>query len=110
MKELANSGVKYNPDDVVIITKTPDGKLLWLKNGNSSDGLKHIIDGKAINYLDRGISVDGIPYFLEQTLKTTPFNTGTGANGPFAVYVMNGKNYRVAYGLNGYIISLFPID
>ena len=29
LDELANSGVKYNPEDIVAITKTADGKLVW---------------------------------------------------------------------------------
>ena len=28
LDELANSGVKYNPEDIVAITKTADGKLV----------------------------------------------------------------------------------
>ena len=32
LDELANSGVKYNPEDIVAITKTADGKLVWLEN------------------------------------------------------------------------------
>lgn len=41
MSELTQSGVKYNADDVILITKTPEGKLLWLEKGNSSTGLMH---------------------------------------------------------------------
>ena len=33
MDELANSGVKYNPDNIVAITKTADGRLVWFENG-----------------------------------------------------------------------------
>lgn len=36
LDELANSGVKYNPEDIVAITKTADGKLVWLENGTDS--------------------------------------------------------------------------
>ena len=43
LEELANSGVKYNPEDIVAITKTADGKLVWLENGTDTAGLKHII-------------------------------------------------------------------
>ena len=55
MKELADSGVKYNPDDVVMITKTPDGTLVWLEKGSSSTGLQHIIDRHAEHFVQRGI-------------------------------------------------------
>ena len=33
LDELANSGVKYNPDNIVAITKTADGRLVWFENG-----------------------------------------------------------------------------
>lgn len=33
LDELASSGVKYNVNDVVAITKTADEKLVWLEKG-----------------------------------------------------------------------------
>jgi len=108
MRELEDSGVKYNPDKVVIITKTPDGKLMWLEIGDSKSGLKHIVDNHATNFADRGVK--NIPEFLNDTLKTKPIKTGQGAKGPFADYSVGGVMYRVAYGTNGYIVSFYPIN
>ncbi|WP_260442632.1 hypothetical protein, partial [Listeria innocua] len=107
MKELAESGVKYNADDVVMITKTVDGKLLWLEKGNASSGLKHIVDGHAVNFADKGIT--DIPSLLNKVLNTTPIKTGSSAKGLYADYLINGSKYRVAYGTNGYIVSFYPI-
>ncbi|EAC4664239.1 hypothetical protein H0276_000926 [Listeria monocytogenes] len=104
MKELAESGVKYNADDVVMITKTVDGKLLWLEKGNASSGLKHIVDGHAVNFADKGIT--DIPSLLNKVLNTTPIKTGSSAKGLYADYLINGS---VAYGTNGYIVSFYPI-
>ena len=107
MQELAESGVKYNPDDVVMITRTPDGKLLWLEKGNGSAGLKHIVNGHAADFTAKGVK--NIPQFLEQVLKTSPIKTGATSKGYYAVYSINGNYYKVAYGTNGYIVSFYPI-
>ncbi|OFG36293.1 hypothetical protein BJM58_07500 [Listeria monocytogenes] len=88
MKELAESGVKYNADDVVMITK--------------------IVDGHAVHFADKGIT--DIPSLLNKVLNTTPIKTGSSAKGLYADYLINGIKYRVAYGTNGYIVSFYPID
>ncbi|GAB2027305.1 T7SS effector LXG polymorphic toxin [Lactovum odontotermitis] len=110
MKELLEKGVKYNPDNVVMTVRAHNGQTLWLEEGNSSAGLKHIISGKAKNFLERGISEEEIPEFLKQTLGTPPYHVGKNPIGPFADYTVAGKNYRVAYGTNGFIVSFYPID
>ena len=107
MDELAQSGVKYTPEDVATVVKTPDGKLMWLEKGNGSSGLKHILDGHATDFANRGIN--DIPGFLNKTLQETPFNIGKGIQGPFADFMINGSNYRIVYGANGYVVTFFPI-
>ena len=108
MDELASSGVKYNPDDVIAVTKTADGKLLWLEQGNTKSGLTHILERHADDFASQGI--DDIPQLLKDVLKNTPIKTGSNSKGLFADYVLNGNTYRVAYGTNGYIVSFYPID
>ena len=108
MNELANSGVKYNPDEVVAVTKTKDGKLLWLENGNTKSGLTHIMERHADDFASQGIN--NIPQLLNSVLETTPVKMGSNPKGLFADYVFNGNTYRIAYGTNGYIVSFYPID
>ena len=108
LDELAESGVKYNPEDVIAVTKTVDGKLVWLEKGNEQSGLKHIVNSHVINFSDRGIT--DIPAFLNRVVSTNPIKTGSNAKGLFAEYVVNGNKYRVAYGTNGYIVSFYPVD
>ena len=107
MDELAQSGVKFNPDDVVTVVKTPDSKLLWLENGDSASGLQHIVDGHAADFANRGIN--DIPGFLSRTLQETPVKAGINKAGPYAEYLIDGRKYRVAYGTNGYIVSFYPL-
>lgn len=108
LDELAASGVKHNPEDVVMVTKTPDGKLLWFEKGNGEAGLKHILDGHAADFEAKGIK--DIPSFLNEALKDKPIKTGVGKNGSFADYLVNEVKYRVAYGTNGFIVSFYPIN
>ena len=105
--ELSKSGVKYNADDVVMVTKAADGKLMWLEKGNDSSGLKHITDGHAVDFSNRGIS--DIPEFLNRVLQKKPIKTDATKAGPYAEYLIDGKRYRVVYGTNVYIVSFYPI-
>lgn len=34
IKKLENVCVKFNKDDVIFVTKTKEGKLVWLETGN----------------------------------------------------------------------------
>ena len=108
LDELANSGVKYNPDDVVTVMKNSDGKIMWLENGNSKAGLTHILERHADDFAAQGVS--DIPKLLENVLSTNPIKTGSNAKGLFADYILNGNSYRVAYGTNGFVVSFYPID
>ena len=108
MDELASSGVRHNVEDVISVTKTPDGKLVWLEKGNASSGLQHIVDGHASHFTNRG--VNNIPEFLNRTLQETPIKTGMTKAGPYAEYLIDGSKYKVAYGTNGYVVSFYPID
>ena len=56
LNELKQDGAKYNIEDVIMITKTPDGKLLWLEKGNSSAGYQHIINGHITDFANKGIT------------------------------------------------------
>ena len=107
MDELAQSGVKFNADDIIFVTKTPNSKLMWLEKGNSASGLEHITKRHASQFVDRGIN--DIAGFLNKTLQEMPLKTGVNPQGPFSDYLINGNRYRIVYGTNGYIVSFFPI-
>lgn len=108
MDELASSGVKYSLDEVIAISKTPDGQLLWLEQGNTKSGLTHILERHAADFASQGI--EDIPQLLSNMVKNMPIKTGSNSKGLFADYVFNGNTYRVAFGTNGYIVSFYPID
>ena len=106
--EPLNSGEKCNLDEVIVVTKTTDGTLLWLEQGNSKTGLTHIQDRHLEDFASQG--VDDIPQLINEILKTEPIKKGQNQKGLYADYALNGNSYRLAYGTNGYIVSFYPID
>ena len=106
--ELMNSGEKCNLDEVIVVTKTTDGTLLWLEQGNSKTGLTHIQDRHLEDFASQG--VDDIPQLINEILKTEPIKKGQNQKGLYADYALNGNTYRLSYGTNGYIVSFYPID
>ncbi|GIP70299.1 hypothetical protein AWA1501_24620 [Lactiplantibacillus pentosus] len=50
-----------------------------------------------------------IPKLLDKALKSKAIKRGVGKKGPYASYKVNGKEYQVAYGDNGFIVSFYPV-
>ena len=105
MEELENSGAKYTPENVMCIVKTPDGLLQWLETGKESSGWMHI-EEHATDFQRRGVG--DLYSFLNEVLQTQPVRRGIRPTGPYAVYEIDGKEYTLAYGKNGYIVSFYP--
>ena len=109
MDELASSGVKYTPEDVVMVTRGPGG-LMWLETGNDSAGWKHIFH-HAEHFADVGLDVRDVPWTLSRMLDSRPvFASELNERGYHARYMFGGRQFLLAYGTNGYIVSFYPIS
>ena len=112
LDELANSGVKYNPEDIVAITKTADGKLVWLENGTDTVGLNHIITEHADDFLNKGIMQEQIPDYVMNALENGKIvgYQGRGTERPIYEFTYNGEIHKVAItvGNNGFIVGANP--
>ena len=126
--EVIANGYKISPEKVVLITRDPTGKIVWLEEGNSSRGLQHIIDrhGHEFNGIvqrstvgsdpvtnGKGIANSDIPdYVLEAVYQGNIVGTQGKRNPPRTVYefVYNGQTQRIAIqvGSNGYIVGANP--
>jgi hypothetical protein len=114
MDELARSGVKYNPDDVIAVVKTSDGKIVWLENGTETAGLKHIIKDHGTDFANKGITQNQIPDYIIKALsdgKVVGYQ-GRGIGRPIYEFMYNGKAQRVAIttGNNGFIVGANPVS
>ena len=110
--EIMANGEKISPDKVVLITRDPAGKIVWLEEGNSKAGLQHIIDRHGHEFNGKGISNADIPnYVLEAVYQGNIVGT-QGKRNPRTIYefTYNGQTQRVAVqvGSNGFIVSSNP--
>ena len=112
MDELASSGVNYNPDDVIVVTKTVDDKLVWLENGTDAAGLNHIITEHADDFLNKGITQEQIPDYVMNALKNGEIvgYQGRGTGRPIYEFTYNGEIHKVAItvGNNGFVVGANP--
>ncbi len=53
-------------------------------------------------------AVIGIIPTIHEVLQTQPAERGVRPTGPYAIYMVDGKKYILAYGKNGYIVSFYP--
>ncbi len=113
LDELANSGVKYSAMDVISIIKTPEGKIVWIENGNSNAGLEHIMN-HADEFFSQGISKENIPNFLMQSIKKGKIigYQGRGTGRPIYEIVYEGvvKQVAITTGSNGFVVGANPIS
>ena len=108
--EVVAKGDKISPDKVLMITRDPSGKIVWMEEGNSSSGLQHIVDQHGKEFNGRGISNDNIPnYVLEAVYQGNVVGTQGKRTPPRTIYefTYNGETQRIAVqvGSNGYIVS-----
>ncbi len=92
-----------------MITRDPNGKIVWLESGNTKSGLEHIINKHGHEFNGRGIANNDIPdYVLEAVYQGNVVGT-QGKRNPRTIYefVYNGKTQRIAVqvGSNGYIVG-----
>nr|WP_269136054.1 LXG domain-containing protein [Sporosarcina cyprini] len=111
LRELSESGVKHNPADVLAVTKTSNGKLVWLEKGNSKAGFYHVMR-HADEFAAKGIKTNDIPDLLMKALsegKVVGYQ-GRGQGRPIYEVVFNGQKQRVAItvGNNGFIVGANP--
>ena len=110
--EVIARGDKISPDKVLLITRDPQGRIIWLETGNSASGFQHIIEKHEHEFNGAGISNDDIPgYILVAVCQGNIVGT-QGKRDLRTIYefVYNGETRRVAVQVssNGYIVSANP--
>jgi len=111
LNELANSGVKYTPGNVVAITRTANGNLVWLETGNAQAGLQHIMR-HADDFAAKGIANNQISDLVMTALNRGQIVAyqGQGTGRPIYEVMFNGVKQHVAItvGNNGFIVGANP--
>lgn len=107
--EVIANGEKISPSKVLLITRDPYGKIVWLETGNERSGFEHIIQEHGHQFYAKGLSKEDIPdYVLEAVYQGRIIGT-QGKREPRTIYefTYNGIKQRLAVQVssNGYIVG-----
>lgn len=109
INQVKLNGDKISPDKVVMITKDPTGRIIWMETGDKKSGLNHIIDNHGKEFNGRGISNDKIPNYVFEAVHQGNIVGKQGKRNPRDIYefTYNGTKQRIAVQVasNGYIVS-----
>jgi RHS repeat-associated protein len=75
-----------DPGRTIFTARGPDGRLVWLEEGDAESGLEHIIERHGSDFAARGISADRIPDALKTALDE---GSVLGYNGDGVIYQFN---------------------
>lgn len=112
LRELAESGIRHTPEDIVCIARrAADGKIIFIENGNSRAGLRHILERHAGDFAGHGFSSDEIPDIV---IKAATEGRPAGFQRTRPVYEIEtkGNRYRIAVtlGSNGFVVGANPVS
>lgn len=112
LDEMQETGVKFDPEKVIRAERNADGKIVFLEEGNSRAGLKHIIEEHADDFERSGIAREDIPDLVMQaaTKGKKVGSQGKGDGRPIYEVEFKGQKRRVAVtvGNNGFVVGANP--
>jgi hypothetical protein len=109
LDELAEQGIKHNPDDIVHIGRDASGMIIFLERGNAKAGLQHIMERHADDFARQGVPREQVGDLVFQAVTNGKVVGGDAGRTVFEV-VFNGEVRRVAdsVGSNGFIVGAIP--
>lgn len=107
--EVQRNGEKISPEKVVLITRAPNGKIVWLETGTPKSGLQHIIQEHGPEFNNKGINNSEIPDFVLEAVYQGHVIGTQGKRNPRTIYefIYNGEKQHIAIQVstNGYIVG-----
>lgn len=106
---LREAGVKHTPEQIVDIRRTRDGRVIFLENGHSWAGLRHIITRHEEDFVRSGIVREDIAHAV-MTAVTEGKIVGMQGNRPVYEVSYKGQEQLIAVTVsnNGYIVGANP--
>ena len=106
---LREAEVKHTPEQIVDIRRTRDGRVIFLENGHSWAGLRHIITRHEEDFVRSGIVREDIAHAV-MTAVTEGEIVGMQGNRPVYEVSYKGQQQLIAVTVsnNGYIVGANP--
>ncbi|WP_339011948.1 hypothetical protein [Aeromonas popoffii] len=112
LDELAASGVKFTPENVIATIRSSSGQVVFLETGNSKAGLQHIIEEHGSQFVRMGVSEAEIPSVVMRAVSEGRLvgYQGSGTGRPIYELTINGQPQRIAVtvGNNGFVVGANP--
>ncbi|KYC42211.1 hypothetical protein WA1_19700 [Scytonema hofmannii PCC 7110] len=112
IKELSLLGIKHTPEKIVRIARQPDGKIVFLEEGNTEAGLQHILENHFDQFTDVGIEPHQIPDAVIAAVTQGRIVGYQGRKKTRLIYEVsfNSKIHYIAVTIsnNGYIVGANP--
>lgn len=70
--------------------------------------LAHIMDTHGVDFINKEIY--DVPQFIKELIEAKPAYIGRKPSGPYAVYSVNGSDFMLAHGDNGFVVSCYPYN
>ncbi|MBD2692838.1 hypothetical protein [Anabaena catenula] len=109
---LLEAGIKHNPEEIVQIAQQPDGKIVFLEEGNADAGLQHILEKHSSQFADQGIETDQIADAIITAVTEGKIVGYQGRKKTRPIYEVNfnGKTLYISVTVsdNGYIVGANP--
>jgi hypothetical protein len=118
IQELKEKGVKFTEENLKFITKNVDGIIIFLEEGSTKSGLEHIIKGKWNGKIDFQDLFNGkIEEMVENMYKAIKnekyikkiIDSSGRISYIYKIQTTKGlREFKIAVGSNGYIVTFFP--
>lgn len=115
ISQLDAQHVKYSKADLVAITQTSSGRIVWLEKGHLGthpSGLAHIIHEHGADFKKQGIPEHEIPQYIMTAVKYGRIigYQGRGTGRPIYEFNYEGipRSIAITIGSNGYIVGANP--
>ena len=80
-----------------------------METRNKRAELIHILERHQKDYDARGISAKEIPAFIKKAIdQNMPTENTQNKHGKAVILKIDGKQYKIAIGMNGYIVTAYP--
>ena len=109
--QLRRAGISFSEADIVFITRTPTGRIVWLETGTTSAGMRHILIRHGNDFARIGLRGEAEIQntLLRLTRTQSPVRISGGGVHVYRLAIGGTqRGIRIVIGDNGFIVTAHP--